>query len=325
VNVPARFRVGVATHTGVVRSTNEDDYLLLAPPAAGVPFALVTAVADGMGGVTGGAEASRTGLRGFASGLLGGLLGGADGTEQGTGHDPGRDIGAPALEAAVRRAFAGACARVHQQSRLVPALRDMGTTLTAIAFTDATAVIGHVGDTRAYRLRGGQLEQLTIDHAASEQQNRLLRCIGGGQSEETPDLLATELLPGDRFLLCSDGVWSTVGQPRIAEALQRLDAQPAAARLVQLANAAGGPDNATALVVHVGPVPIGTGSGDAVEVDLPAEESSRAAELSRRAGGARAPLWPWLLLAVAAVVVAAVLLDLLFEVDLWLWLRSLAR
>ena len=313
MNVPARFRVGVATHTGVVRSTNEDDYLLLAPPAAGAPFALVTAVADGMGGVTGGAEASRTGLRGFASGLLGGPDQGAS------------DTGIPALEAAVRRAFAGACARVHQQSRLVPALRDMGTTLTAIAFTDATAVIGHVGDTRAYRLRGGQLEQLTIDHAASEQQNRLLRCIGGGQSEETPDLLATELLPGDRFLLCSDGVWSTVGQPRIAEALQRLDAQPAAARLVQLANAAGGPDNATALVVHVGPVPIGTGSGDAVEVDLPAEESSRAAELSRRAGGARAPLWPWLLLAVAAVVVAAVLLDLLFEVDLWLWLRSLAR
>jgi protein phosphatase len=196
----------------------------------------------------------------------------------------------------------------------------MGTTLTAIAFTDAAAVIGHVGDTRAYRLRGGLLEQLTIDHAVSDQQNRLLRCIGGGQSEETPDLLACELVAGDRFLLCSDGVWSTVGQARIVEALGRLDAQPAATRLVQLANAAGGPDNATALVVHVG-----AGGGQTVEVDLPAEESSRAAELSRRAGGARAPLWPWLLLAVAAVVVVAVLLDLLFEVDLWLWLRSLVR
>jgi serine/threonine protein phosphatase PrpC len=315
VKVPARFRVGVATHTGVVRSTNEDDYLLLAPPAVGVPFALVTAVADGMGGVTGGAEASRTGLRGFASGLLGG---------------PGADASAPAAEAdelerAVRRAFAGACARVHQQSRLVPALRDMGTTLTAIAFTDAAAVLGHVGDTRAYRLRGGQLEQLTIDHAASDQQNRLLRCIGGGQSEETPDLLAFDVLAGDRFLLCSDGVWSTVGQARIVEALGRLDAQPAAARLVQLANSAGGTDNATALVVHVGPDRGAGGGGDAVEIDLPAEESSRAAELSRRAGGARAPLWPWLLLAVAVVVVVAVLLDLLFEVDLWLWLRSLVR
>src|SRR5262249_39731249 len=188
-------------------------------------------------------------LRGFASGLLGGPDQGSQGTV------------APALEAAVRRAFAGACARVHQQSRLVPALRDMGTTLTAIAFTNATAVIGHVGGTRAYRLRGGQLDQLTIDHAASEQQNRLLRCIGGGQSEETPDLLAFELQPGDRFLLCSDGVWSTVGQPRIVEALMRLDAQPAAARLVQLANAAGGPGHATPLVVRGRPARIGTRRG----------------------------------------------------------------
>ena len=74
MKVPRRFQLGVATHTGVVRSTNEDDYLLLAPPN-GQPCLLLAAVADGMGGVTGGAEASRSGLRGFASGLLAAKIG----------------------------------------------------------------------------------------------------------------------------------------------------------------------------------------------------------------------------------------------------------
>lgn len=299
MKVPRRFQVGVATHTGVVRSTNEDDYLLLAPPN-GQPCLLFAAVADGMGGVTGGAEASRSGLRGFASGLL--------------AAKPGD------LDAAVRRAFDTACRRVHEQARAVPALRDMGTTLTAIAFGPETAVLGHIGDSRAFRLRGTRLEQLTTDHASREQQNRLLRVIGGGQAAEVPDLEVLELAAGDRFLLCSDGVWTTVPDARMIEVLARQDAQAAAERLVQSAISAGGPDNATAVVVHIlAP----TADEQPVDVALPSEESSRAAELSRQARSAQRQVVPWILLLLLALGLGGlVVLQRLGIYDAWDWLRS---
>ena len=299
MKVPRRFQLGVATHTGVVRSTNEDDYFLLAPPN-GQPCLLLAAVADGMGGVTGGAEASRSGLRGFASGLL--------------AAKPGD------LDAAVRRAFDTACRRVHEQARAVPALRDMGTTLTALAFGPDAAVLGHICDSRAFRLRGNRLEQLTTDHASREQQNRLLRVIGGGQSAEVPDLEVLELQPGDRFLLCSDGVWTTVPDARIIDLLQRQEAQAAAERLVQAAISAGGPDNATAVVVYLGAA---AGDAEAIDMNLPSEESSRAAELSRQARSGQRQRLPWiLLLGLAAVLGALVLLQRLGIYDAWDWLRS---
>lgn len=297
MRVPAAYDVGVATHTGRVRSANEDDFLLVAPETAGCR--LLAAIADGMGGVAGGAEASRAGLHGFASGFL-------------AGAGPDAD-----LEAAVRNGFAAACVRVHEQARLVPALREMGTTLTVAAFGPGDLVVGHVGDTRAYRLRGGDLQQLTTDHASREHKNRLLRCIGGGQESEEPDVVRQDARPGDRFLLCSDGVWSTVPAPRIAEVLGRLPPQAAARRLVELANAAGGPDNATAVVVQF------TGGHGAVrDVPLPAEESSRLGEPWRRQGRVGAPRWPWFLLGATLLLAAAIAGRWFAGFDLFAWLRG---
>lgn len=301
MRVPAGFEVGAATHTGLLRTANEDDYLLLAPPQRR-PCTLVAAVADGMGGVTGGAEASRAGLRGFVTGVL-----------QGADAAP---------SATVQQGFAMAWARLLDQARQVPGLREMGTTLTAIVFAGADAVLGHIGDSRAYLWRDGSLRQLTTDHAlGGGQSHRLLRCVGGGQQAQPPDLVALELRTGDRFLLCTDGIWNTVPAARIGEVLARQPSQAAAEQLVQLANAAGGPDNGTALVVGFVAAPADAEDGSAA---LPAEESPRFAELALAVPRPRlgAPRWPWLLLAVSGLLLAAALLRWLFAIDVLVWLQS---
>ncbi|MGE3173206.1 MAG: PP2C family serine/threonine-protein phosphatase [Planctomycetota bacterium] len=297
MRIPARFQVGVATHTGLVRSANEDDFLVVAPPDGGA-LQLCAAIADGMGGVAGGAEASRAGLRGFAAGLL-------------------RD-GRAATAAAVTRGFAGASERVHEQATLVPALREMGTTLTALAFERDRAVLGHVGDSRAYLLRQGELRQLSQDHSVAGQQNRLLRCIGGGMAETAPDLLELDLQTGDRFLLCSDGVWGPVAPARLLELLARHPAAPAAERLVAAALAAGGPDNCTALVVHVVEV---APDAPAAEVALPVQEASRRGELVRR-GRLGAARWPWLLVALTLLLAAALVAHWWVGFDPLQWFRG---
>jgi protein phosphatase len=291
VKVPARFRVGVATHTGLVRTANEDDYLLVAPPGAR-PVLLLAAVADGMGGVAGGTEASRSGLRGLAAGLL-----------------SAADVD---LAAAVRSGFAGASERVAEQARLVPALHEMGTTLTALACARDTAVIGHVGDSRAYLLRLGRLERLTTDHAMQDQRNRLLRCIGGGQPPQDPDLIELALLDGDRLLLCSDGIWGVVDDLKVRELLSQRPAVAAAEGLVAAALAAGGPDNGTALVVDVVAAPA---DSLPVDVELSGEEVTRLNALHRgtRLGPSR---WPWLVLALAFVLMLLAVLRSVFGIDL---------
>ena len=303
MKLPQRFDVGVATHTGIVRSTNEDDYLLLAPPK-GLPCELVVAIADGMGGVSGGAEASRSGLRGFASGLLAATT---DAANQ------------AALEAAMRQGFKTACNRVQEQASAVPALRDMGTTLTVLLFREQDLVIGHVGDCRAYRLRDSRLVQLNLDHASREQQNRLLRVIGGSQAEAAPDIERTHLMVGDRLLLCSDGVWSTVPDERLSELLGKSGAQAAADQILQQAIGAGGPDNGTALVVHVVQ---DRASGNWVDRQLPREESSRVVELSRQTRGPQRPAWPWFLLATALILFVLLCLQWFIGLDFWGWLRA---
>lgn len=288
MRIPSRFRVGASTHTGLVRGANEDDYLVLAPEGHGET--VLVAVADGMGGVAGGTEASRCGLRGLGAHLVSTL-----GTEAGS---------------ALRDAFAAAHARVREQAELVPALQDMGTTLTALWFERDRVHTGHVGDTRAYRLRGGVLECLTTDHAAKEHRNQLLRCIGGGMPAEPPDLAVHELAVGDRFLLCSDGLWGVVPSARLHELLLPTRSAGAAAEaLVAAALAAGGPDNATAVVVDVT-----DGGAEPVEVDLPAEEVSRRSDLDRRAG-ALPPRWPVPVLVLAALVLAVAVARLAFDVD----------
>jgi protein phosphatase len=231
------------THTGLVRAVNEDAYLV--EPGLGL-----FAVADGVGGHAAGEIASRLALDALRTGVGDPSLPGAAGLQ---------------LVAAVDHANA----RVHATARVDRAWAGMATTLTAMLVRGSAAAIAHVGDTRAYRLRGRRLEQLTEDHtlvaayvqagtmtaeeaAVSRLRNVILRAVG---SDETVDvdthLVAIE--PGDTFLLCSDGLHGVVGDGEIARVLlAEPDLTAAAAELVKRANDGGGPDNVTVVLVGIG-------------------------------------------------------------------------
>jgi protein phosphatase len=279
--------IGAATHTGCVRRTNEDDYLVLFPEdeALLARRGRVLALADGMGGVTGGAEASRAAVRALAEVFL--------------AEEPELDE----AESRMRDGFRRACRRVWQQSRESPSLRGMGTTLTVLNLVDGKVVLGHVGDSRCYLLREGKLALLTQDHAMRGQENRLTRCVGGGRDTEDVDVTALEALPGDRFLLASDGLWDTVPESELRELLAAMEPQAAADEMVSRANVRGGPDNSTALVLRIEAVAAnGDGRGELRDVALPAAETWRAPAPPRRRMSLRAPVWPWLLLAASAVL-----------------------
>jgi protein phosphatase len=274
MKVPAGCRIGVATHTGRVRTHNEDDFLVgtldsVAPPR------LLVAIADGMGGVAGGADASRLALRAFASAVLDGAA-------------------ATDLAQLGRDGCTAAARRIAEQADATPALRGMGTTLTAVVVCGDRAQLVHVGDSRLYRRRAGALQRLTTDHAVREPDNRLLRCVGGGSRVCVPDLAEVELRPGDRLLLCTDGVWSVVPDELLQAKLGGAEPQAVAEAVVAEALARGGPDNATAMVLEV----TGTGTG-CLAVELPrGERPGRRADWPP-AAPLRAPRWPWWVLAVA--------------------------
>lgn len=270
--------LGVATHTGMQRSANEDDFLVLSGADA-VPGHDLFAVADGMGGMAGGAEASRAALRGLALGFRAGCQ---------------RDV-----LAGLQHGFGVATARVAELASQLPALKDMGTTLTALAVGGGRAAIVHVGDCRALRLRGRSLEQLTTDHARADHDNFLTRCIGAGMPSPQPDAAWIDLQHGDTIALVSDGVWKPVGAEAIVGLLPGGTAQQAAERLVGAALAAGGPDNATALVLR-----IHGGDERATVVDLPREEQAVLPAGAKES--LHPPRWPLFLLAIAIVLFAFV-------------------
>ena len=301
MKLPCGFGVGTATHTGWVRSNNEDDFLVGAPPHRGEPSRggdplLLCASADGRGGAAGGAEGSRIALRALSPEVL----------------DP---AGSATVEQRLARGFALAGERVYAESTAVPALRDMGTTLTALCVDGTTMRLGHVGDTRAYRCRDGRCEQLTEDHAAREHENLLLRCIGGGKPDSEVDFGAFPLRAGDRYVLATDGVWSTMGERDLARLTARGSAQQAADALVAAALQAGGPDNATAVVVDV----LDPAAKGEREVELPRDERPSGRELWPKPASLRAPVWPWVLWTVALVLLVAAALRWWWDVDLWGW------
>jgi protein phosphatase len=144
----------------------------------------------------------------------------------------------------------------------------MGTTASAIVINDRLAVIAHVGDSRIYRLRGDQFKQLTTDHSWVQEQvqageltpsaarqhprrNIVTRSLSGGEDPDV-DLDEYELEIGDRFLICSDGLFAVVSDERIKELLsQSVTLETVCNNLVETANAGGGPDNITTLVLQI--------------------------------------------------------------------------
>jgi len=238
-----RYSWAIESHVGLVRSDNEDAFAPASDDASEGP--VVIAVADGMGGHAAGEVASRLAIEAVTA------AGGSD---------------LPDPYDLVRRANIAVIDAIAAD----PSLAGMGTTLTLGVFEPAGRLrLGHVGDSRAYLLRNASLGKLTHDHtvvaeliaaghlteseARSHPHRHLVtRSVGieGIEIDETD----VELSPGDRVLLCTDGLTSMVSDDEIAQLLVNAPSPAAAAwRLIDAANTAGGYDNTTVAVVDVSP------------------------------------------------------------------------
>jgi protein phosphatase len=267
----ARVQVDIAaqSHQGLVRSANEDHYLVMRlgrtletlltslPPdrvpvrAEEVRYGLL--VADGMGGAAAGEMASRLAL----STLVGLIL-----------HTPDwiLSVDAQDTERVIQR-LADHYRRIHtallNEGLDDPNLAGMGTTMTAVGSLGASAVIGHIGDSRAYLFRGGKLHQLTRDHtwvqtlvdvgqisveeaARHPLRHVLIRSLGGREHNFEGDFQRSWLADGDQILLCTDGLTNMVDDDVIATLLGGAATSSAACQaLVAAALDRGGKDNVT--------------------------------------------------------------------------------
>lgn len=231
-------RVGARTDVGQIRSGNEDTYLSAMP---------LFAVADGMGGHLAGEVASATAV---------------DAIVAAAGH-----TSSPS-ESELRDYMVEANRAVWDKAQDDQDLRGMGTTCTLISMDGDQVHLAHVGDSRAYLYRRGELSQLTEDHTLVErmvregrlkpeeaqhhpQRSIITRALGVDARVEV-DAQTQAVQPGDRLLLCSDGLTSMIDDAAIKETLQAVaDPQAAADQLVDLANAAGGEDNITVVVIDI--------------------------------------------------------------------------
>jgi protein phosphatase len=228
----------VASDTGRRRRRNEDNYVV-APP--------LFAVADGMGGAQAGEVASRL----AASALEGGDSDGLSGPER--------------IDALIQEANR----RIYDRASTDPAASGMGTTMTVALVEGMTVAIGHVGDSRAYLVRGEQMEQLTDDHSlvnellksgrlseeeahVHPQRSVITRAVGTDPDVDV-DGFTIEAEEGDVFLLCSDGLTDMVEDEEILELVHanRDDLDKAVKSLVTAANKGGGEDNITAVAFRI--------------------------------------------------------------------------
>jgi len=278
---------------GLIRTGNEDRFLARPP---------VFAVADGMGGHQGGEVASE-----LAIGLL----------DEAAGRTP--EMETDDVVETIERSNAA----IRREARLRSDLAGMGTTCTVVVLDDAIHV-AHVGDSRAYRLRGDRLDQLTDDHSlvasmvregiidaadamTDDRRNIITRALGA-EDQIRVDVVTADLAPGDRLLLCTDGLHGQIGDAAIAGVLRdESDPGRAADRLVDLANAGGGEDNVTVIVIDPAALVIPASATVETAADGPraADETGphEQPEDGRARSGRRSRRWfvMLLLLVVAAV------------------------
>jgi serine/threonine protein phosphatase PrpC len=275
------LRYAARSDRGLVRANNEDSVY------AG---ARLLALADGMGGHAAGEVASQLVIAALAH---------LDDDE------PGGDL-LSKLDAAVREGNSAIAAHVEAD----PELEGMGTTLTAILFAGNRLGLVHIGDSRGYLLRDGELAQITKDDTfvqtlvdegritaeeahSHPQRSLIMRALTGHEVE--PTLIMREARAGDRYLLCSDGLSDPVSHETILEALQIPDVAESADRLIELALRGGGPDNVTVVVADVidydygqtQPILAGAVSGDDDQVAPPNTAAGRASAFNPRRNEAK--------------------------------------
>jgi protein phosphatase len=234
------------TDPGRVREINEDTWA-----STSLPTGEVVLVADGMGGHRSGEVASALARDSLLSGL--------------------KELNLKAAPPeSLARSFQRANLAVYQQAMRRSESRGMGTTMTAVFLDGKTGIVGHVGDSRAYLIRNGKIEQLTRDHSwvaekvrqglLTEQEARehkwrnVITNALGSYPQLRLDLFSTEIRQGDTLVLCSDGLSNMMSDQRMLEIIESNALEPAedvARMLVQTANNAGGPDNITVVLVRI--------------------------------------------------------------------------
>ncbi len=255
-----------ASDVGQSRAVNEDAFVL--DQALGL-----VAVADGMGGFQRGDVASQ-----LACNVLVEAVSAAEGLIDAYRREP-TDRSRGAVKAVLEAAFQKACEEVYTAGVAITGQGGrMGSTLDALLIVGSTAFIAHVGDGRIYLLRGSEVHQLTEDHSLVQQQlkeglitaeqartarnkNVITRAMGVLPSVQV-DSLHFELDPGDKLLLCSDGLYRYVGMRELGLSLLKTGGDGAVRELVDAANARGGRDNITCLVVEVGGAGAGLGRAE---------------------------------------------------------------
>lgn len=248
----ARVEFASRSDVGRVRSANEDSCATFERSDG----SRLLVIADGMGGHRGGATASRTAVEAIFEVF---------------DRDASDD-----MEEVLQRAVESANARVFAMAQDDRELEGMGTTVVAFVLdAQQRGTVAHVGDSRAYRYRHGQLEPLTMDHsvvaemqrrglisadeaAVHPRRNEILRSVGVSPEVDV-DVSALEVASGDRFVLCSDGLSGVLSDEEIASVVQSEPPGTAVDVLVRMANERGGPDN---ISVHVLSIQANQPAGD---------------------------------------------------------------
>jgi serine/threonine protein phosphatase PrpC len=263
-----------ATDVGKKRETNEDNFLVDKKLSLFV-------VADGMGGHASGEVASQLAVHEFRNAVDAGREPIERFAKAEAGVRPNEVLSL--LENAIQTAGQA----IYHKGQAEPEKRGMGTTCSALLIAGDRGFIAHVGDSRIYMLRAGQVVQLTEDHSLVNElirrgrvtketfetsqykayKNAVTRAVGVYETVQG-DTIDFEILPGDQFLLCSDGLHAYLDDARIIEALKGDDVKLLPKRFIDLANTGGGHDNITAIVVRV--------------EGQPAAADDRAAELARK-------------------------------------------
>jgi protein phosphatase len=243
-------RSAAVSHVGKIRSNNQD---------SGYAGSHLFVVADGMGGHAGGDVASAIAITSIL--------------DVDRAFPTGEDA-----EHALHAAIVGANTRIAETVFDHPELTGMGTTVSGFLLVGDKLAIAHIGDSRIYRYRDGELDQITADHtfvqrlvdsgriteeeaAVHPRRSVLMRVLGDVDASPEIDTMVYETIPGDRWLICSDGLSSYVPEERIAAVVgQDGTAREVADRLVKESLDHGAPDNVTAVVVDI------DGSGDAAHV-----------------------------------------------------------